>query len=295
MKYPHCPECRDVVTWYSIWFNVFLVTFKGLMAILTNSAALVAESLHSMADLLASFVTLASMRISRLPVNERHAYGYGKIQHISSGIVGLILAGGSVYLLIDAALSIWRGTYEAPNTTALLAAVVSVIGNELMFRYQMCVATENNSPAITANAWDNRSDAFSSVGVTIGIFFATVLDFPVADPISAIVISVLVIKIGMDLIIEAVDNLMDATPQVAELETVYQIIRGFPLVLGINYIRARSLGENLYVEVDIRIDGQLKVFESDMLLLTLKEKIKQGMGDLGAIIGEIRVSVTPGA
>ncbi|MBF0144360.1 MAG: magnetosome biogenesis CDF transporter MamB [Magnetococcales bacterium] len=283
MKYPHCGQCRDEVTWYSIWFNVFMVVYKVIMSLVTNCAALMADAFHSLADLLASVFTLVSLRISDRPADEKFAYGYGKIQHISSGIVGLILVIGSIFILVDALVSILNNTYATPDRMALVAAVVSTVGNELMFHYQRCVAIENNSPAIMANAWDNRSDAFSSVGMVIGLFFATILGFPIADPLAAILLSLLVIKIGLELIIEAVDDLMDAAPDVAELEGLHQIIRAFPRVGGVNYLRARSLGEKLYIEADIRVDKNLKVYEGDVILAALREKILLGRENVGRI------------
>ncbi|MBF0184929.1 MAG: magnetosome biogenesis CDF transporter MamB [Magnetococcales bacterium] len=283
MKYPHCAQCRDEVTWYSIWFNVFMVVYKVIVSLVTNCAALMADAFHSLADLLASVFTLVSLRISDRPPDDKFAYGYGKIQHISSGIVGLILAVGSVFILVDALMSIINRTYAAPENMALVAAVVSTVGNELMFHYQKCVAIENNSPAIMANAWDNRSDAFSSVGMVVGLFFATIMDFPIADPLAAILLSLLVIKIGVELIIEAVDDLMDSSPDVEELEELYKIIRSFPRVVGINYLRARSLGETLYVEADLRVDGRLKVFEGDLILAALKEKLKHSVENIGSM------------
>ncbi|MBF0295700.1 MAG: magnetosome biogenesis CDF transporter MamB [Magnetococcales bacterium] len=289
MRYPHCIQCRAEVTWYSIWFNVFMVTYKVIMSITTNCAALMADAFHSLADLLASIFTLISLRISNRPPDEEYAYGYGKIQHISSGIVGLILAVGSIFIIVEALVNIINHTYAAPDRISLLGAIVSTVGNELMFHYQRCVAVENNSPAIMANAWDNRSDAFSSLGMVVGLFFATVLDFPIADPISAILISMLVIKIGIELIMEAVNNLMDASPDKEELEGIYQTIRTFPRVKEVNYLRARSLGDTLYVEADIRVDRNLKVFEGDLILAALTEKIKHSAEN----IGSIRIFLTP--
>ncbi|MBF0416686.1 MAG: magnetosome biogenesis CDF transporter MamB [Magnetococcales bacterium] len=283
MKYPHCIHCRDHVTWYSIWFNVFMVTYKIIMSLVTNCAALMADAFHSMADLLASVFTLFSLRLSDRPADDKFAYGYGKIQHISSGIVGLILVIGSIFIMVDALLSIINNTFATPDRMSLVAAVVSTIGNELMFQYQRCVAVENNSPAIMANAWDNRSDAFSSVGMVVGLFFATVLDFPVADPLAAIILSILVIKIGIELIIEAVDNLMDASPDVEELEGIYKIIRAFPRIEGINYLRARSLGESLYIEADLRVDKDLKVFEGDLILAALTDKLRLNVENVGSM------------
>jgi cation diffusion facilitator family transporter len=288
MKYPRCVQCRDEVEWYVLWGNSGLVILKGGLGVMSGSAALIADTLHSFADVLATIMTLISLKISARAPDERHSYGYGKIQHVASGIIGLLLVTGSVFIVTGAFIDILNGSYEAPKKIALLGALFAIVANELMFRYETCVATENNSPAIMANAWDNRSDAISSAGVLVGLLFAT-LGFPIADPIGALVIGLMVAKIGLSLILESIDSLMDAAPDIVRSEGLYNLIRTFPKVRGINYLRARSLGEHLYVEVDIRVDPHLKVFEGDLILAALQNKIKQEIEH----VGEIQLYLTP--
>ncbi|CAK0765334.1 Magnetosome protein MamB [Gammaproteobacteria bacterium] len=283
MKYPRCAQCRDQVEWYVLAGNTGLVIFKGSLGIMSGSAALIADTFHSFADVLATIVTLFSLKVSAREPDKIHAYGYGKIQHISSGVIGLLLLGGSIFILIGAVLDIVRGTYEAPNSVSLFGAFFAILANEAMFRYESCVAVENNSPAIMANAWDNRSDAISSAGVLVGLVFATLLGFPIADPITAALVGVVIIKIAVHLLIEATDNLMDATPDFIESSGLFGIISKFPAVIGINYLRARSLGEDFYIEADVRIDPKLKVYEGDLIVATLEEQIKQKLEHVGSV------------
>ncbi|MEI6413282.1 MAG: magnetosome biogenesis CDF transporter MamB [Pseudomonadota bacterium] len=283
MKYPHCYKCRDEVEWYVLAGNSGLVVFKGFLGVMSGSAALIADTFHSLADVLATIFTLFSLKISARAPDQAHAYGYGKIQHISTGTIGLLLLGGSMFILTGSVMDVVRGTYEAPNGVAVLGAFLSILANEFMFRYESCVAKENNSPAIMANAWDNRSDALSSLGVLIGIFIATFMGFPVADPLTAIIIAMVVIKIAVELMIQAINNLMDATPDFVKSSDLFQIIRKLPAVTGINYLRARSLGEDFYIEADIRVDQRLKVYEGDLIVAALEEQIKQKIEHVGSI------------
>ncbi len=283
MKYPHCAACRDEVEWYVLAGNTGLVIFKGSLGVMSGSAALIADTFHSFADVLATIVTLFSLKVSARAPDHAHAYGYGKIQHISSGIIGLLLLGGSMFILVGSVMDVWRGTYAAPKSIALLGAFFSILANEFMFRYERCVARENNSPAIMANAWDNRSDALSSLGVLIGLFFATFLGFPIADPLTAIIIALMVIKIAIELIVGAINNLMDATPDFVKSSDLFRMIRKMPSVTGINYLRARSLGEDFYVEADIRVEKTLKVYEGDLIVATLEERIKQTLEHVGSV------------
>ncbi len=289
MKYPHCPQCRDEVVWYAVVINVCQMIFKGSLGIITGSAALVADAFHSSADVIASSVTVISLKISKKPADAEHAYGHGKIQFISSAVVGMILISGALFLLVESLYKVMEGTYEAPSRLAMVGAIVSILVNEIMYRYQGCVARELNSPAIMANAWDNRSDAMTSVGVLIGIVFAT-FGYPIADPLAAVGMSLLVMRIGFELNVDAVKGLMDAMPDRDDLQTIYETAKGSPGVLGIAYLRARTLGEGMQVDINVRVDANLKVYEGDLIVDVLRDKIIRALDDANC---EIQVYLTP--
>lgn len=289
MKFPHCTKCRDEVVWYAVVVNVMQMIFKGTMGFVTGSSALVADAFHSSADVIASAVTVISLRISSVPADDDHAYGHGKIQFISSAVVGLILAVGALALLVTSLMTVVKGTYEAPSRLAVLGAVISIACNEIMYRYQGCVARELNSPAIMANAWDNRSDAISSTGVLIGILFAT-FGYPIADSLASVALSLIVFRIGFELISDAIKGLMDAMPDREELEEIYRIAKRSPGVLGIAYLRARIMGEELHVDINVQVDSKLKVYEGDLIVDVLKNKIVEGLDDKAC---EIQVYLTP--
>ena len=289
MKFTHCRECRDDVVWYAVVVNVMQMCFKGAMGVMTGSSALVADAFHSSADVIASAVTVLSLRISKVPADADHAYGHGKIQFISSAVVGLILASGALALLVSSLVNVMQGSFEAPSRLAVLGAIISITCNEIMFRYQGCVGKELSSPAIMANAWDNRSDAISSTGVLIGLLFAT-FGYPIADPLASMALSLIVFRIGFELIVDAIKGLMDTMPDREELEDIYRIAKRSPGVLGIAYLRARIMGESLHVDINVQVDGKLKVYEGDLIVDVLKDKITQGLDGKNC---EINVYLTP--
>lgn len=290
MKYDYCEDCRNEVVWYAFFVNIAQAIFKGTLGVLSGSAALVADAFHSSADVIASSVTMVSLKISSKPADEEHPYGHGQVQYISSAIVGLILLGGALALLVGSVKNIIMGDITAPSRIALFGALISISLNELMYRYQSCVGKENNSPAILANAWDNRSDAFSSMAVMIGIAFAT-FGYPVADPLAAIGVSLVVIKIGVELNMVAINGLMDSSPKLEDLKEIYNIARAVPGVSGISYLRARSVGESLHVDIDIIVDNELKVYEGDLIVDLVKYKIKDKVDHSD----EVHVYISPEA
>ena len=262
MRDEACRFCRKEVVWWAILVNIAQMTYKGLLGLMTGSAALIADSMHSGADVVASLVTMTSIRISSRERSDDYPYGYGNIQYISSSIVGLILIIGAMYLIYQATARIFYGELVAPSGVAVLGATVSVITNELMYRYQSCVGRENNSPAIIANAWDNRSDAMSSLAVLVGVLSA-VIGFPMADSLAAAGVGLLVARIGVELNVDAVKGLMDSSIDMEGLKEIYDIAKGAPDVKGVRYLRGRSVGENLNIDVNLYVDSGLTIDQSD--------------------------------
>lgn len=288
MKYEYCRGCRDEVVWWAFLVNIGQTVYKGSLGIMTGSAALVADSMHSGADVVASGVTMMSLKLSDRPADEKHPYGYGNIQFISSAIVGLILILGAIYLIYESTMSIVHGNINTPSVFAVLGAGLSALTNELMYRYQNCVGQENNSPAILANAWDNRSDALSSLAVLVGIIIA-IAGFPIADNLAAIAVGFMVIRIGVELNTDAINGLMDSSIEIDDLKTVYDLVTDIDNVEGICYLRGRNVGEDMHIELDIKVDRNLSVREGDRISEWIEEKVKYELPH----VRDVRIMLTP--
>ena len=288
MKYEYCRGCRDEVVWWAFLVNIGQTVYKGSLGIMTGSAALVADAMHSGADVVASGVTMMSLKMSDRPADEKHPYGYGNIQFISSAIVGLILILGAIYLIYESTMSIVHGNINTPSVFAVLGAGLSALTNELMYRYQNCVGQENNSPAILANAWDNRSDALSSLAVLVGIIIA-IAGFPIADNLAAIAVGFMVIRIGVELNTDAINGLMDSSIEIDDLKTVYDLVTDIDNVEGICYLRGRNVGEDMHIELDIKVDRNLSVREGDRISEWIEEKVKYELPH----VRDVRIMLTP--
>jgi cation diffusion facilitator family transporter len=288
MKFDHCRSCRSEVVWWAFIVNIFQTIFKGLLGLMTGSAALVADSLHSGADVVASGVTMASLKLSNRPPDERHPYGYGNIQFISGAIVGMILIMGAIYLIYESSVAVISGNYSSPSVFALFGAAVSALTNELMYRYQHCVGSENNSPAILANAWDNRSDALSSIGVLIGIAIA-VMGFPMADDLAAIVVGLMVMRIGIELNSDAIAGLMDSSVDMDTLKGIYAQVVELHGVEGITYLRGRNVGEALHIELNIKVNRNATVRDSDQITAAVYTALHREFDH----VSDVKVLFTP--
>ncbi|MDQ6993811.1 MAG: magnetosome biogenesis CDF transporter MamB [Mariprofundus sp.] len=289
-KTERCRQCREEVIWWALFVNIGQTLFKGILGFLSGSAALVADAMHSGADVAASAVTMMSVKLSSRPPDEKYPYGYGNVQFISSAIVGLILLAGAAYLIFHAVSQIAGGVSTIPSGVAILGAVVSIVTNEIMFRYQNCVGQKNNSPAILANAWDNRSDAISSLAVLVGIIVA-VMGFPIADSLAAIGVGILVGRIGIELNVDAIAGLMDASVEMELLSFAYTTTKRTEGVESIYYIRGRNVGEDVHLDISICVDGSLSLRQGEDIATLVRENIL-AHEELEHVV-EVKIDIVP--
>ena len=202
--------------------NVLLTVFKFIAGVVGNSAAMVADAVHSLSDLLTDAIVLCFVRISGKPEDCGHDYGHGKYETLATTLIGIALSAvalGIGYKAVTAFL-FWLqgGTLAAPGMLALWAAVVSIIIKELVYHYTVHKGRNLNSQAVEANAWHHRSDALSSLGTLVGIGGAILLGKRVESEILA-------------------------------------IVNSFPDVQDPHHLRTRRIGSRYAIELHIRMDG----------------------------------------
>ncbi|KAF0114565.1 MAG: Co/Zn/Cd cation transporter [Rhodospirillaceae bacterium] len=285
---PDCIRCRREVAWWAMSINFGLVVFKGALGLMTGSHALLVDAWHSAADVVASLVVLMAVRISDRRPDEKYPFGYGHIQFLSSVVIGLILFLGALYLMSVSIVRIVAGNLPTPSVMAALGAGISIVANELMFRYQRCVGAANNSPAITANAWDNRSDVLASVAVLAGLV-AALARYPVADSLAALFVAVLIARIGIVLNRDAVRGLVDSSVEKEILHLVFQSVSEMPAVEGIHSLRGRYVGEEMHLDIAIAVHPDLKIADSDVITAAVRARIQ---GELKHA-RDIRVTTLP--
>ena len=191
--------------------NILLAGFKLFSGIIGRSGAMVSDAVHSLSDVFATLIAYIGVLLSRRPEDAEHPYGHERFECIASLVLGLILAGTGVgigYTGIHKLLA--PVELEIPTILPLFAAVVSILVKEGMFRYTMHYAKKLDSTAFKADAWHHRSDALSSVGSFIGIGLAR-MGFPIMDPIAAMIICVLILKVAFDITKGALRKMTDTS------------------------------------------------------------------------------------
>ena len=269
------------VTFIGFAVNLLLAGIKLAAGILGRSGAMVADAVHSFSDV----VVIAFAKISAKPKDEGHDYGHGKYETLATIIISLALAAVGTGILVNSIGAIRvvvdGGLLPRPGTVALLAAAVSIVVKEILYRYTVREGRRVSSPSMIANAWHHRSDALSSLGTLAGIGCAYFLGdkWRIADPIAALVVAVFIFKIAFDLIRTGLDELLERSlPEDVE-EEILRVVAANPEVREPHNLRTRRIGASIAVEVHVRVDGAMSVCRSHELTEDIERRLRARFGE----------------
>ena len=272
-----------------MFVNIVLFVFKLVAGIVGRSGAMIADAVHSASDFATDVVVLAFVRISAKPRDDDHHWGHGKYETLASLIIGIALFTVGAEILMDSTEKI-KAVAEGeilprPGAIALVAAAVSVVVKEALYQWTARVGKRVESPSVVANAWHHRSDALSSVGALIGIGLAYFLGekWRIADPIAAIVVAALIIKVSIELCRTALAELLEKSLPKEVEEEILSIISTTPNVYKPHNLRTRRIGADIAIEVHIRVEGSMTVLDSHEISKVIERALRERFGERTAV------------
>lgn len=277
-------DIYKVTIWGSI-VNFILLIFKFVAGVLGHSSAMVADAIHSLSDFATDIIVLFFVRISSKPADTTHKYGHGKFETLATAFIGFALLAVGIGILIEGTkniVAVVRGeVLQAPGVIALLAAAVSIISKEILYKYTVYKGRQINSQAVVANAWHHRSDAFSSIGTLVGIAGAMFLGekWRVLDPVAAIIVSVFILKVAIDILRNSLEELMEHSLPDAEEEEIKQIILSTNGVESPHHLRTRRIGNRVAIEVHIRMNGDMTLTKAHQITTEVEQQLKLRFGE----------------
>jgi len=264
--------------------NMVLLVLKFVAGIIGNSAAMVADAVHSLSDFLTDIVVIVLVKLSSKPADEDHDYGHGKYETIATSLIGMALVVVAIMLGWNGAEKIYQAIngqqLESPGLIAFIAALVSILLKEWVFRVTKKVAVEVNSQALEANAWHHRSDAFSSIGTAIGIGGAVLLGqhWAVLDPIAAIVVSILILVTAFRLLRQASGELLEESLPKETEDKIEEIVYRHPLASDIHKLHTRRIGSIIAIEMHFRLPRNITLEEAHQHATSIEHELKQEFG-----------------
>ncbi len=267
--------------------NLFLTVAKVLAGILVNSTALIADGVHSLIDVLGSILVWIGIRVASKPPDELHPYGHFKAESLAELSVGIIILISALAIIHEAVTSFLEMSTPKFEFYALLVALISAIVNELLARYKIKVGIETKSSSLVAEGKHSRVDVLSSISVFVGYLFAG-FGYWWADPLIAIVVSVLIIQMGVEILRNAVNSIMDRVdPELAlKVKSAVERIEG---VEGVEFVGVRGTWKAKIVEVHVVVNPGMSAETIDVLEREIEERVKSTVSNVVRVVTVVKV------
>lgn len=276
-------EIRRITLWGAV-VNLLLTAGKLVAGALGHSAAMVADGVHSLSDLISDVVVLAFTHISAKGKDRDHSFGHGKFETLATLIISIILVivGGKLMSEgIRSIIDIINGAVlPRPGIIALAAAAVSIVAKEILYHVTLKTGKRVQSPVVIANAWHHRSDALSSIGSLIGIGGAIILGskWTILDPIVSCAISIAIIIVAFRMAMPSIAELLDASlPE--EIEN--QITATASAVEGVrdfHELKTRRNGISFIIDAHMTVDPDISIVEAHNIATRVEEALRTKFG-----------------
>jgi cation diffusion facilitator family transporter len=266
-------QIANKVSFTTIVVNVVLSVLKLAAGIIGRSSAMIADAVHTISDVVTTVAVIIGMRFSSKPADADHPYGHEKIESVVAKMLSLALLATALSIGVSGIKTILSGEFSTPAPIALVAALISIVSKEWMYHYTVRAAKQINSAALKADAWHHRSDALSSIGTLLGIGGA-MMGFQILDPIASLVVSVLVIKVSVEIYIASFNQLVDRAAPIDVIAKIYETITNVPGVIRIDDVKTRMHGCVMYVDAEISVDGDLSVSDGHKIAENVHHQIE---------------------
>jgi len=267
--------------------NLVLSTVKIYVGFAANAQSLVADGIHSFSDLLSDALVWLAARHAAVAPDEKHPYGHGRFETVATLALGIILVLVAAGIAWDAAERLfYPGELLIPDHTALYAAAFSILANELLYHYTVHVGHKIHSSLLMANAWHHRSDAVSSIVVLVGVAGA-LAGLEYLDAVAAVLVGVMIAKIGWDLSWESLQVLADKGLDEERITVIRETIKKVGGVRDLHMLRTRSMGGHASADVHVMVEPRISVSEGHMISVLVEQALKQEIEEIEDVIVHI--------
>jgi cation diffusion facilitator family transporter len=271
------------------WFNAILMVMKLACGYLGGSEAVFADGVESACDFIAIVSTLIALRIGRRPLDGTHPYGHGRAESISAIVVAFVIfiTGGGI--LVRSVISISTGEYPKPELIAVIAAAVTIVVKEYLYRFSRRIGASLGSPAVSAIARDHHKDALTSIATLVGVSGARFFGLGIMDPIAAGLTSLFIFHIGYETFRSASHDLMDGRPPEELISAIRGLAEDVDGVEHVHEIKARRSGQYIIVDLKLEMDPLMTVKMSHDISLKVKKSIFNRFPN----IGDVMIHINP--
>jgi cation diffusion facilitator family transporter len=275
----------ESASWIAIAGNTILAASKITIGLISGSLAVVGDGIDSSSDIVTSFITLATSRIISKPPDQTHPYGHLRAETIATKILAFVIFFAGAQLALSTITRIIENSArEAPGIIAIYVTLFSIAG-KIMLSYILHKAGKKaESSMLLANAKNMKNDIIISSGVLVGIFFSITLGRPLLDLVTALIISLYIMKSALDIFSETSNELMDGIDDKSIYDDIFSCVEEIEGVYNPHRTRVRKLGNMYVIDLDIEVPGSLSVTDAHQKAVEVEELLKERIKNVYDVI-----------
>lgn len=270
---------KKIAACVSIVSNSSLIVLKITAGLITGSISIISEALHSLADLMASFIAYFSILKSSEPADDDHPFGHGKYEDLAGFIEALLIILTACYIFYIAIEKLVKFgmDYEFETNLGIIIMLISTIVNFIVSRYLFYMAKKSDSIALQTDAEHLNMDVYSSLAIFLGLFAVKLTGLYILDPIFAIIVAGIIFKTGVNLTKQASNNLLDGTLPASERETIKNVLEHFKDkgLMGVKSVKTSKSGSKRVIQLTIFLPCKLTLLDTHILC----DKIEHALGE----------------
>ena len=275
-------------SWIGIIGNSFLAVAKIVVGFIAASYAVIGDGIDTSSDIITYIIILFTARIIAKPPDKKFPYGYKKAETSATKILAFVIFFAGAQLLISTSKQLFEDVHrELPSTIAIYVTIFSIVGKSILAIWQFRIGKKIDSNMIIANARNMRNDILISVSVLTGLTFTFLLNMPILDNVTALIVSLWIIKEAIGIYRESNLEMMDG---VKDTNIYYKIIKAVDEVEGAfnpHRIRVRNLANMYLIALDIEVDQNIKVQEAHEISKNVETKLKENIENIYDILVHI--------
>jgi len=274
----------NLVVTISLAANILLAGLKTTIGVLGHSPALLADGINSTSDVAYSIVVSIFVRLAHKPADDEHPYGHSQLESIGAVVIGSFVITTAIAIFWNTINTIYDlikgiGSYQGASSVALWIALFTILAKITLTIYSQRIGKQTRNASILALAYDHRNDVYSAVAVMIGILFGQ-RGFYWVDPLAGAVVSLVILRTGIEILRESTADLMDTVPGLTLKEEIEDLLASNEKIDTIGDIHAHRFGPFLTINITVCIDGNLKVVDGDKIATWVEQTIMENISSV---------------
>lgn len=279
---------KKIAAGVSILSNSFLIALKIVVGLISGSISILSEALHSLVDLVASFIAFFSVMKSSEPADDDHPFGHGKYEDLAGFVEALLIIVTALYIVWIAAEKLIKTGAEHHFETDLgiIIMLFSSVLNFIVSRYLFYMAKKTDSIALQTDAEHLSMDVYSSVAILLGLFAVKFTGLYILDPIFAIIVAAIILRTGLSLTKKAANNLLDGALPTADKEEIKTVLNDFKErgLMGVKSVKTSKSGSKRVIQLTIFLPCKMTLLDAHTLCDEIEKNIAEKFENVSVII-----------